>query len=486
MTFSPAAHGHIRLIGIAGMLWSLSIVAVPCAASIGALRVASGLSRPVYATSPRGDTERLFIVEQHVGRIRILNLRSGTLNVTPFLTVSGLATGNEQGLLGMAFDPNYAESGLFYVNLTRSFSDTEIRQYRVSAADANVADPSSNRLVMTYDQPFSNHNAGWLDFGPDGYLYISTGDGGSANDPGNRAQDITNQRLGKMLRVDVSVDDFPADDRRNYGIPPDNPFVGLAGDDEIWAFGLRNPWRCCFDRLTGDLYIADVGQNAIEEVHFQPAASLGGENYGWRVMEGNRCNRAADALPCRDPSLVVPIHEYGHGGAPDGGFSITGGYVYRGPIVGLHGTYFFADFVSNQIWSFRYQDGVKTDFTNRSFQLTGIGGSLRSISSFGEDALGNLYICDLGGEVFKLVCTAELAGDFDGDCDVDFADYAQLANAWSTQLGDAAWNAAVDIADPNAGVMDYRDLGLFAEKWLTEVSFVPVPPPPPPGAGRRR
>jgi glucose/arabinose dehydrogenase len=409
----------------------------------------------------------LFIVEQHTGRIKILNLNTGLVNSTPFLDIDGLATGNEQGLLGLAFHPDYAANGLFYVNFNESSGTTNIRRYQVSAGNPDIANPGSGTTVMTYSQPYSNHNGGWLGFGPDSFLYISSGDGGSGNDPGNRAQDITSQKLGKILRINVNGDDFPGDTNRNYAIPSSNPFVGWTGDDEIWAYGLRNPWRASFDRLTGDLYIADVGQIQREEINFQPASSTGGENYGWRVMEGTRCNFPSDPLPCYDPSFTAPIHEYMHVGAPDGGHSITGGYVYRGPIRQLQGTYFFTDYVSDQIWSFRFDGTSKTEFVNRTAELSPDVGSIGSISSFGEDAFGNLYIVDLGGEVFKIVCKPAASGDFEGDCDVDLTDFAMFALAWSTQLGDAQWNPKYDISDPRDGIINLNDLAVFVEEWLT-------------------
>jgi glucose/arabinose dehydrogenase len=438
------------------------------ASRITTKRIVSGLSRPLYVTAPPDDTDRLFIVEQHTGRIKILNLNTGLVNAAPFLDIDGLATANEQGLLGLAFDPNYATNGFFYVNFTQTDRTTNILRYQVSAGDPDIADPGSGTVIITYSQPFSNHNGGWLGFGPDGFLYISTGDGGSGNDPGNRAQDITDQKLGKMLRLDVDSDDFPADATRNYAIPDNNPFVGTTGDDEIWAYGLRNPWRASFDRLTGDLYIADVGQNQREEINFQSASSTGGENYGWRVMEGTRCNFSNDPLPCNDPSFTPPIHEYLQSGPPDGGNSITGGYVYRGPIPELQGVYFFADYVSNQIWSFRFDGMNKTEFMNRTTQLSPDVGSIGSISSFGEDAAGNLYIVDLGGEVFKIVCELARSGDFDGDCDIDLQDFAMFASAWLTKPGDAKWNPDYDISNPNDGIIDMLDIDVFFDNWLAD------------------
>ena len=320
---------------------------------------------------------------------------------TPFLDLAGLAAGNEQGLLGLAFDPLYVDNGLLYVNVTVADGTTEIRRYRTSRTDPDLADASSEVVLLSYAQPFSNHNGGWLAFGPDGCLYISTGDGGSAFDPGNRAQSL-NTLLGKLLRIDVRGTNGSTG---RYGIPPDNPFVHLPNArPEIWAYGLRNPWRCSFDRATGDLYIGDVGQNQIEEVDFQPASNAGGENYGWRVMEGTRCSddsRAGGNPPCGDPSLVPPIHEYTHAV----GVSVTGGYVYRGrKLGGWQGTYFFADYGSARIWSFRYRDGVLSEFTEQTAELNPGLTNISFLSSFGEGPDGELYVLDLGdGEVFPWI-----------------------------------------------------------------------------------
>ena len=246
-------------------------------------RVASGLSRPVYAVAPRGDLNRLFIAEQGSGgtaRIKVLDLDSG--GVSTFLSITGLSTGGEEGLLGLAFHPDYLTNGHFYVYTTPTGQTrTRIARYTAQGdpAVSNAADASSFFLILEIAQPFMNQNGGWMDFGPiDDYLYVATGDGGSSGDPQNNANDITNELLGKILRIDVDGDDFPADSTRNYAIPSDNPFVGATGDDEIWAYGLRNPWRCSFDRATGDLYIGDVGQNLREEIDLQwrtaPAAKI--------------------------------------------------------------------------------------------------------------------------------------------------------------------------------------------------------------------
>ena len=255
---------------------------------------------------------------------------------------------------------------------------------------------------MTINQPFPNHNGGWLGFDNNGLLNIATGDGGSSGDPQNNAQNITNNLLGKILRVDINGDDFAADPNRNYAIPSSNPFVGITGDDEIWAYGLRNPWRPSFDSQTGDLYIADVGQGALEEINVQPASSTGGENYGWRVREGTN---GPDF-----PGAIDPIYNYAHGSGDLEGFSVTGGYVYRGPIQELQGYYFFGDHVNDRIWSLNWDgsdpasaDGTNfTDFIDWTDLITTDVGSIANISSFAEDSLNNLYIIDLGGEIFRL------------------------------------------------------------------------------------
>lgn len=380
------------------------------------VRVASGLSNPLFVTAPPGDTTRAFIVEQRsgsVGRIRVLNLPGNTLEATPYLSISPVATGSEQGLLGLAFHPDYMTNGYFWVNFTEAGGTTRIVRYRANPPASNTADAGSATNLLSINQPFSNHNGGWMAFGPDGYLYISTGDGGSGNDPGNRAQNV-NILLGKMLRIDVDgADDIPGNDDDDgqigvtappYTIPPTNPFAGGGGAGEIWAYGLRNPWRPSFDRDTGDLFIADVGQNVWEEINFQEAGAAGGRNYGWRCMEGLNCT-GLTGCTCNGPTLTLPFYTYNH--STDGGScSITGGYVYRGcQIPDLQGTYFFADYCSSRIKSFRYDPvGGMTEFENRTAELDPPGAqAISSITSFGEDADGELYICDQGGEVFKII-----------------------------------------------------------------------------------
>ncbi len=404
----------------------LAVVLVPIALAGGlaraqaltTTRLAVSLTRPVALTHAPGDFARVFICEQRGSAataaradIKILNLSNNTINATPFLSINPVNTQSEQGLLGMAFHPNYAVNGYFYVDYTTGAGagETVVARYRVSTTNPNVADPASFQYVLRITQPFVNHNGGWIGFGPDGYLYIAMGDGGSGNDPGNRAQTITDQLLGKMLRVDVDGDAFPTDPNRNYRIPPTNPFVGVTGDDEIWAYGLRNPWRDSFDRATGDLWIADVGQDLWEEIDFQPAGAAGGRNYGWRCMEGLHCT-GLTGCTCNGPTLTMPIHEYDHSIH----CSVTGGYVYRGcAIPSLDGHYFFADYCSGRIWSFRYNGTTITNFTDRTTELDPPGSQVISnIPSFGEDAYGEIYILDQsGGEVFKIVPAAAQGPD---------------------------------------------------------------------------
>jgi Ca2+-binding RTX toxin-like protein/glucose/arabinose dehydrogenase len=362
------------------------------ASSILATRVASGLSQPLFAAAPPGDTGRLFLVEK-TGQIKILDLTTGQIQATPFLDVSGqILTDGERGLLGLAFDPNYASNGFFYVDLINTSGDAEIRRYHASG---NVADPATATPVITIDQTTaSNHKAGWLGFGPDGYLYNSAGDGGV---PPTSAQDI-NSLLGKILRIDVHGDDFPADPTRNYVVPADNPFVGTAGADEIYALGLRNPWRPSFDRALGDFYIADVGNTQWEEIDIGQK----GANYGWPVFEG------PDVLFGGTPtggSAVPPIYSYDH----SVGQSITGGYVYRGEGEALQGQYFFADFSQGKLFTLRF-DGAAWVATERTSQLMTDVGFVTNPTSFGEDARGNLYLTDFDGEVFRLTPTG-VSGD---------------------------------------------------------------------------
>ncbi|MFO0838489.1 MAG: PQQ-dependent sugar dehydrogenase [Phycisphaerae bacterium] len=459
--------------------------------------VADGLVRPIYVTHAPGDYSRIFIIEKQ-GFIRIV--RNGALLPTPFLDIDSIVGGgtddeSEQGLLGLAFHPDYANNGVFYVYNTNNAGNVELASYHVSA-NPDLADAASRSLILSVQKPYPNHNAGWIDFGPDGYLYVAIGDGGFMNDPGNRAQTIVNMFLGKILRLDpdgpdnipgdADDDEFPANASRNYAIPPANPFVNQTGDDEIWAYGLRNPWRCSFDRQTGDLWIADVGQSQVEEIDFQAAGSPGGANYGWRCTEGTRCT-GLTGCTCNGPTLTPPIHTYLH----TVGCAIVGGYVYQGcAIADLRGTYFFGDFCANAIWSFNYDGVAISNFTDRSAELAPGGGfTISSITSFGEDAFGELYVCCQPGQVFKIVpatsvdCNVngvpdgcditagvsadvnrngvpdecECLGDLNGDNQVNESDLGLLLASWSAGAG----------GDVNAdGQTDESDLGILLANWL--------------------
>lgn len=367
----------------AGIGLSLTAIAQP---QLGLQLVPSpGFNSPVDIANCGDD--RLFIVERS-GYIRILN-PDGTSSLFLDIDAKVKSSGGEQGLLGLAFDPNYDANGYFYVNYTNNTGtgNTVIARYTRNAVNPDLADVASEVILMTIVQPFSNHNGGNLEFGPDGYLYIGTGDGGSGGDPGNRAQDITDQLLGKMLRIDVST--VP------YSIPADNPFVGVSGDDEIWQYGLRNPWRFSFDSETGDLWIGDVGQGAWEEVNFAPSTSTGGENWGWRCYEGNAEYNTAGCLPIG--SYDFPIYAYNHSFAV-GGYAITGGYVYRGSdYPGMQGYYIFCDYVTGNWWH-TVSDGVGgwiSTLTDFDFD---------DISTFGESSDGELYCASLsGGQIYKVI-----------------------------------------------------------------------------------
>jgi glucose/arabinose dehydrogenase len=436
-------------------LFSTSAVA----AAVGLERVASGLDRPVYVTHAPGDQERLFIVEK-TGTIKILNLTTGTINATPFLTVPDTDdSGNEEGLLGLAFHPEYADNGKFYINVTvdddggTAATRTHVRQYIVSG-NPDVADTMPTEMLV-FNQPQENHNGGWMGFGPnDGYLYIMTGDGGGGddNDAGHtagtgNAQDITSNLLGKVLRIDV---DGTNGSTGNYGNPSDNPFVGETGDDEIWAHGLRNPWRASFDRMTGDFWIGDVGQSNREEVDFQPASSDGGENYGWRLREGTIATPTGGVGGPAPPGAIEPIYDYGRGNDDFQGGAVVGGYVYRGPDPELQGIYFFADTVSGNIWTMIPGDPPNVE--NVEADLPPDVGTLDAKVSFGEDAAGNLYIVNLGsssfqpplgtGSVYRIATDAVmLQGDYNSDGFVDAADYVVWRKTNGTSEGYETWRA---------------------------------------------
>lgn len=350
---------------------------------------ATSLSSPLYVTAPDGD-DRLFVVEQG-GLIRIID--GGTVLPTPFLDLTGLVTFvDERGLLGLAFHPDYAINGFFYVHYSSAqagvVGDTVVARYAVSG-NPDVADAGSAVIMLTEAQPNANHNGGMISFrpnDPNNYLYVALGDGGGAGDPDLNGQDMTT-RLGAILRLDVDAGPETA--------AATNPFVGQAGNDFIWVYGLRNPWRFSFDRDTGDLYIGDVGQGAVEEVDFQAAASAGGENYGWNELEGSSDFDCTDCDGAR-ATTTLPIHEYPH----TDGITVVGGYVYRGAdIPSLQGTYFFAD-LSGALWSLEYDGMTVTNFQQYDSSFIPAG---NTFVSFGEDGAGELYIVDILGTIYKIV-----------------------------------------------------------------------------------
>jgi glucose/arabinose dehydrogenase len=383
-----AQAGHVTpTAAVVNPTWTPSVESLPTTAStptpplptfppgIALEPVLTGFQAPVYVTHAGEDSSgasRLFVVEKG-GRIYLVE--KGVVQPTPFLDITDRvgSEGSEQGLLGVAFPPDFTASGLFYVDYTDLRGDTVVARYRLLAGDSRQADPNSEQKILQIEQPAANHNGGQLQFGPDGYLYIGMGDGGRAGDPWGNAQN-PDVLLGKLLRISVTGAEA-------YTIPGDNPFLGRSdARPEIWALGVRNPWRFAFDRATGDLYIADVGQNQYEEVDFQPAASQDGENYGWDVMEASHCFEPPAG--CDTSGLVLPVAEYDHAQ----GCSITGGYVYQGThYPQMAGVYFFGDFCSGNIWGLRQESSG--EWRMALLLNTGV-----SISSFGEDVAGEIYV----------------------------------------------------------------------------------------------
>jgi hypothetical protein len=398
-------------------LFTLGGIPGPAWGQLVSERVATGFTNPVFATSAPGSPATLYVAQKG-GQLRLLDTTTGTMGATVLnlATIPGLnfRSAGEQGLLGVAFHPNFTTNRYMYVSYTYdenpndsdAAGSSRIERYTI-AADG-TADVASRQTVLEFKQNVfnqTNHKGGWIGFSPrDGYLYMATGDGGGGGDPGANGQNL-NTLLGKILRLDVDQDAFPGDATRNYTVPASNPFVGQSGvQEEIWAYGLRNPWRNSFDRHTGDLYIADVGQNAWEEVNFQPFDATGGENYAWSRREGRHAFGGGASLP----GDVEPIHEYSHSSGL--GRSVTGGYVFRNGLwldqgEPLDGTYIFGDFVSRRIFTFRYEGSFITSAQERTAELANAvnGGTIGNISSFGEDGFGNVYVLDyFDGEVFRI------------------------------------------------------------------------------------
>jgi len=480
-------------------------------------QVASGLRLPLFVTHAPGDPYRIYVVEKG-GLIKIVDLRNPAAPPLVFLDIDDRVLNtsqvfDEHGLLGLAFHPDHANNGYFYVNYINNSGNTQISRFTRSGPDS--ASPASESAVISYTQPQLNHNGGWMAFGPnDGYLYIATGDGGGGGDDdaghtlgtGN-GQDITSNLLGKILRIDVDGDDF-ASASLNYAIPADNPFVGVTGDDEIWCFGLRNPWRPSFDRVTGDFYIADVGQNIWEEINFQPGDSDGGENYGWRCYEADANFNLANCAAAG--TMVFPFLTYRHSNPTTPptnatGCSITGGYSYRGcALPEFNGHYFFTDYCAGRIFSLRYTGAMGTpydSFAERTAELDPPGSdSLFTIVSFGEDFFGEMYVVlhsVANGQVWKIVpndpitdcnannildeceidaglvndlddngvpdeCQPFCLGDANGDKVVDFDDLVTVLGEW---LADYTPGTGLGDADGN-GIVDFDDLVAVLGQWL--------------------
>jgi glucose/arabinose dehydrogenase len=406
----------------------VSLIASPRPQSFAqtyAERIVGGLSGPAMGASAPGDTDRLFVGRIWDGEIQVLDLTTRAILPTPFLSIKHLMPDPllsvEQGLLGLTFDPDYANNGYFYVDYTGLDNAVNIVRYRVQGdpATSNVADPSSAHPILKIEKFGWWHNAGSLQFGPnDGNLYISIGDDGGGNPPPgvNSAQDLTNNLLGKILRVDVHGDAFPDDPARNYAIPPSNPFVNKEGDDEIWAYGLRNPWRATFDRVTGDFWINDTGESAREEVNFQPADSSGGENYAWRKREGTIAGPGAQGGPLL-PSYTDPIYDYAHTG-PDPLFQgnvIAAGGMYRGPVPDFYGHYFFADNGSRNVWKLDpHAVDPRASVTNvNSLLQADVGNQSYRFPSFAEGADGHLYLMEFDtpnqSEVYRIATHSKVA-----------------------------------------------------------------------------
>ena len=373
------------------------LLTLPAAAGPYLKKVADGFERPLWAGMPADDDQHLWVMEQ-AGTVWIIDRATGQRLAEPFLRLNDQVSrkGNEEGLLGLAFAPDFQQSGRCYVNFTDKQKHTRIVRLTAAGPGRLVADPASAEVLLTFEQPWENHNGGWICFGPDGFLYIGNGDGGSGNDPRNAAQRL-DTLLGKILRIDVS----PA---KGYAIPKDNPLANQPGaKPEIWAYGVRNPWRCSFDRQTGDFWMGDVGQNRWEEINFQPAGHGTGANYGWRLREADHPTPEPQTGGDKPAGAVDPIYSYAHGPGKTDGMSVTGGYVCRGPVKSLQGRYIFGDYQNGRWWSFVQQKGKATDFRDHTEEIKPEAGRVNLIASFAEDNQGNLFLVDHTGPVYQIV-----------------------------------------------------------------------------------
>ena len=437
--------------------------------------IATGLSEPVFVTSPPND-DRLFILEQ-TGKILIY--KDDSVLTEPFLDItSRIIYNNELGLLGLTFHPDYATNGYFYVNYTFPVGNdnfSRLSRFSVLAGTPDAADSLSEDTLLELDQPFNNHNGGMLAFGPDGYLYAGFGDGGGFGDPQDNGQD-TLVMFGKILRLDV-------DNGSPYGIPADNPFVGNPNKlDEIWVLGLRNPWRFSFDRLTGDLYIGDVGQNVREEISFQSASSSGGENYGWRLKEGTACYNPSSNCE-NGVTLEEPIFDYTHSGFNPPNCSVTGGYVYRGSCLPeFAGRYFFGDYCSGRIWSIRYANGQVIDTIVHVPSVP--SAPFATLASFGEDANGEMYLVYLNGTIFRVVpeggssqcstenCCEGIRGNIDnssGSPQIDDIDISDLVYIVNYSFGNP--NGPAPVCDEEADLNSDNDIDISDIVYLVNYMF---------------
>lgn len=435
-------------------------------------RVGTGFTRPVFVTAPEGDKDRLFVVEKGLPnqtttpRIRILDLNTSSTLATPFLSLPDTYANGEGGVLGMAFHPDYENNGKFYVNHTVLNEEpgtgisTHIREYTVSD-DPNVADPTP-RSVLVFQQEGPQHNGGWIGFNPaiapgqEQYLYITTGEGSFSG--GNNAQE-TDNLFGSVLRIDVDGDDFPANEEANYAIPADNPLVGVAGRDEVWSWGLRNPWRASFDSATGDFWLGDVGGGQREEVNFHAAESPGGENYAWPRREGTVIgdgSRGGDLLP----GDTEPVFDFAHGGS-DPQNAVGGGYVYRGPDADEQGFYHFADIGANRRFKFDPADPyASVEQQNSILQTDQDGGDLQAMISYGVDSFDNLFAIDYLGSIYRFE-PGRIAGDYNGDGMIGRLDY----DLWKATYGS---DSSLDADGTGDGLVDAADYSYWRDalaKW---------------------